>query len=132
MAKGGRAGIEIVGARELRSGLRKLGDRADDLKDVHQDAGELVAGTARELVDVVSGDLRDTIRTDRRKSGASVIAGRASVPYAGVNHFGWPARNIEPDPFLYDALDQRRDEVVDRYRRGVDELVRKFEIETPG
>jgi len=32
-----------------------------------------------------------------------VQAGRASVPYAGPIHWGWPARNIEPQPFLTDA-----------------------------
>jgi hypothetical protein len=54
-----------------------------------------------------------------------VRAGRTSVPYAGPIHFGWPAHNIEPTPFLYDALDQRRSEVIDLYEQRVGDLIRK-------
>lgn len=30
-------------------------------------------------------------------------AGRASVPYAGPIHYGWPAHGIEANPFVTDA-----------------------------
>lgn len=131
-AKGGRAAVEVEGGPELRRAFRKYGDRADDLKDVHADAAGIVEAEAETLVPVLSGALRDTIRTTRTKSGASVLAGRGrTVPYAGPIHFGWRIRNIEPQPFLYDALDRRRGEVVQRYHEGVDDLIRRFDREAP-
>ena len=130
--KGGRAGVEVEGGPQLRRAFRKLGDRADDLRDVHRDAAKIVEQEAESLVPVLSGALRDTIRTSRTRSGSGVLAGgRSLVPYAGPIHFGWRARNIEPQPFLYDALDKRRDEVVARYSEGVATLVRRFDAEAP-
>ncbi len=131
MARGGKAAVQVEGGPQLRKAFKKMGDRLDDLKDVHAAAGEIVASEARSIVPVRSGVLADSIRTDRRAAGASVLAGRSRVPYAGVIHFGWPAHNIEPQPFLYEALDRRRDEVADQYERAVDDLVRKFDREAP-
>lgn len=103
----------------------------DDLKTIHRDAGELVATRARDLVPRVSGALGGTIRLSVRKSGVSILAGRAAVPYAGPIHFGWTARNIRAQPFLFDARAQRADDVVRRYEDRVAALVVRVGAETP-
>lgn len=123
--------IQVEGAREVRTAMRRMDDRLDGMKDVHQDAAEPVASEARELVPVRSGALRASIRTDRRANGANVLAGKRPVPYAGPIHFGWRGRNIEPQPFLYDAADRRAGEVRERYQRGVDDLIARYDRETP-
>jgi len=131
MARGGKAAVTVEGGPQLRKAFKRMDARLEDLKDVHAAAGEMVAGTARSLVPFDSGDLFDSIRTDRRAAGASVLGGRGRVPYAGVIHFGWPRRNIEPQPFLYDAVDQRREDVAAKYDDAVADLVRKFDREAP-
>ena len=128
---GTKPGIEVEGGPQLRRAFKKLGDRADDLKGLHGDIGEMVADTAESLVPVESGELQESIRSSRTVRGSAVLAGRRSVPYAGPIHFGWRARNIEPQPFMYDALDQRRDDIVRRYNDGIDDLVRRFDAEAP-
>jgi hypothetical protein len=128
---GGRAAVEVQGGPQLRRAFRRMGDRAGDLAEVHDDAARIVEDEAESLVPVLSGRLRETIRRSKRKTGASVLAGRSLVPYAGPIHFGWRARNIEPQPFLYDALDRRRTEVASRYAEGVESLVRRFDAEAP-
>lgn len=130
--KGGRAGVEVEGGPELRRAFRKLGDRADDLKDAARNAATIVERRAESLVPRASGALAATIRsTATARAGTVIAGGRAMVPYAGPIHFGWHARNIEPQPFMYDALDDRRDEVVDAYRAAIDTLIRRFDAEAP-
>lgn len=131
VARGGKSAIEVEGGPQLRRAFKKLGDRMDDLKDVHESAAQIVASAARPLTPHRTGALADTIRTDRRAAGASVLAGRSRVPYAGVIHFGWPGHNIEPQPFLYEALDSRREEVAAQYEKAVAGLVRRFDREAP-
>lgn len=128
---GTRPGIEVEGGPQLRRAFKKLGDRAGDLKGLHRDIGELVADTAEGYAPYVSGDLAESIRSSSRRTGATVMAGRRAVPYAGPIHFGWRARNIEPQPFLYDALDDRRSDIARKYASGVDDLVRRFDREAP-
>lgn len=128
---GTKPGIEVEGGPQLRRAFKKLGDRADDLKELHGDIGAMVEQTAESLVPVQSGTLRESIRSSKRKTGATVLAGRRGVPYAGPIHFGWRARNIEPQPFLYDALDSRRDEIAKKYADGIGRLVQRFDLEAP-
>ena len=127
---GTKPGIEVEGGPQLRRAFKKLGDRAEDLKELHGDIGSMVADTARHEVPVLTGRLRKSIRSDRRKTGATVSAGRG-LPYEGPIHFGWRARNIEPQPFLYDALDSRREEIATKYADGIGDLVHRFDAEAP-
>jgi hypothetical protein len=123
--------IRIEGGRELRRAFREAGDDMSDLKDLHKRLADDVAGTAKTKVPVRSGRLQRSIRGSGTKTAARIRAGNnrksgpTSVPYAGPIHFGWGARGIRPQPFLYEALDDRRDEVVDAYNRQVREIIRK-------
>ena len=123
---GKRAAVEVEGARELRKAFTAMGDEAvSDLKAVNLEAAEIVAAAARPLVPKQTGKLESTVRAAAAKTRGSVKAGFKKVPYAGAVHFGWPARNISPQPFLYDAIDRRRDEVVQGYVDNVTNLRKK-------
>lgn len=121
--------VVIQGMPQLRRQLNALGDAAvNDLKDVHQQNADLVLNEARTIVPVRTGRLRETLRASGTKTGGRVRAGFKKVPYAGPIHFGWSRRNIKPNPFLYDALDKRRSEVVQNYERQIDALRRKYDL----
>ena len=111
--------------------MRRMGADLGDLTAINKAAAADVASAARGIVPVLSGTLRDSIRPLASRTKGTVAAGRASVPYAGPIHFGWPARNISPQPFLYDALDQRRGEVIEKYEAHIEALVTKLDRETP-
>ena len=117
--------IEVEGAKQLARAFRQVEGGLADLKAVHKDAAEIVATQARFEVPVRSGLLKSTIRSAGQARAGVVRAGFARVPYAGVIHFGWPRRNISPQPFLYDALDERTGEVLGKYKDNVDRLIRK-------
>lgn len=103
-----------------------------DLKAIHAEAARIVSDASARGVPVLSGRLRKSLRTKSTRTRGSVLAGSSLIPYAGPIHFGWPARNIEPQPFIYDALDARKDQVVDLYAKRVSGLVNKLDRETPG
>lgn len=123
--------VEVRGLRELRRDFRKAGDDMSDLKDLHKYIADDVAGTAKTKVPVRSGRLRNSIRGSGTKTAARVRAGNnrksgpTSVPYAAPIHFGWGRRGIKPQPFLYEALDDRRQEVIDRYNDEIDSIIRR-------
>lgn len=115
--------IRVDGAKELRKALRKVEGGIADLKGVHADAAKVVEERAGQIVPRRSGRLATSIRSSGQATGGVVRAGRASVPYAGVIHFGSPKRNIKPQPFLYDALDDRGNEVVEVFEKRVKTLI---------
>jgi hypothetical protein len=118
---------EILGLREVQRDLNKLGDDTkNEMKDTHKEAAEVVVMGAKRLVPYRTGALAASIRALATKSSGRVRAGSASVPYAGPIHFGWPARRIAPNPFIYDALDDRRDDIREIYEERIDELIRNY------
>lgn len=127
--------VRIEGLKETQKKVRKILDDMDrdaakgELKSMNTAAAEIVAGRALQLVPVRSGRLRDTVRPSGTQKSARVRAGFARVPYAGPIHFGWAARNITPQPFLYDALDARRREVVEHYDSQIGKLIKKYGLD---
>jgi hypothetical protein len=127
--------VKALGMRELRKNLSMLDDDFEDLKELHLDLAKMVADRAEALAPVRTGGLKETIRASGTKTAGRVRAGFKRVPYAGPVHFGWPTRPndakgwlggpIEPKPFLYDALDQRYNQVFEAYFRGVKKIQRK-------
>ena len=128
----GKPAVQVTGAKELRKALKNMGDDLSDLTALHRELAEMVASAARSRTPVRSGRLMQSVRGKGSKTRASVTAGGRGVVYAGPIHFGWPAHNIEPQPFLYDALDARKRAVVDRYESRIGDLVKKLDRETPG
>ena len=102
------------------------------MKETHRNAGEVVASLARTLAPSRTGQLSKTIRSNPTQRQGRVSIGRGvSVPYAAPIHFGWPARRIKPQPFVYDALDNRRDEIFRLYEDRVGLLIREHNL-APG
>lgn len=114
--------VKVTGLRELRKNLRTANAGYGDLKAAGLEAAKPVLDTAHTMVPVLSGALDQSLRAAGQAAGAVVRAGRASVPYAGIQHFGSPSRNIRARPYLYDAIDKRRDDVIAIYEKRVNDI----------
>jgi phage gpG-like protein len=117
------AAVEIKGLKELRSSLKTF---EKDVRQLPQKAGKeaatVVADAARPLARHQSGRLASSIRPSA--SGVRAFV-KSNLVYSGVQHFGWPRHHISPNPFLYEALDSRGDEIVDVYVKRLEELAQK-------
>ena len=123
--------IRVGGMRKVRAQMREAGDDLSDLRNLHKRLADDVADTAKTKTPVRSGRLQRSVRGSGTKTAARVRAGNnrksgpTSVPYAGPIHFGWGARGIRPQPFMYEALDDRRQQVIETYNRQVREIIRR-------
>ena len=125
--------VKIEGLSKLQRDLRKLSTDALDLNkeeflETNKRVAEIIIGESKKYVPVLTGALAQAVRNASTKKSAKVRAGNVGVPYAGPIHFGWPSRGIRPNPFFYDAIDNRRDEVRDRYVDLVDKLTMKYDL----
>jgi HK97 gp10 family phage protein len=129
----GGGALQIEGLRETLRDLKKLSkDARDDMKETHRRAGEIVAAAAKPLAPVRTGALSKTIVSSPTQRQGRVRIGRGeSVPYAGPIHFGWPARRIAPQPFIYEALDGRREQVLQTYEHRINDLIARHNL-APG
>lgn len=120
---------EIEGLREVQKALRDLSDDLKDaMKPTHKKAAEIVVDGAKLIAPVRTGRLAASIRAAAVRTGGRVRVGSSAVPYAGPIHFGWPARRITPQPFVYEALDPRRAEVAAVYADRLNQLIVQYGI----
>lgn len=119
----GSGRVRVEGLSRSMRALTKAGADAQDMKDLMHSIGSIVVDAAD--APAKSGALAGTIRAGRGKTKAVVRAGGARTPYAGVIHYGWPARGISPQPFLTEALQANRSAVFAALEAGIDELIQK-------
>lgn len=92
--------IELDGDRELRATLARA---ENDLEELDQsENGRLVEQRARAGAPKLSGALANSVRASDAAGGTVEIA--SDLIYAAPIHYGWPAHNISPNPFLAEAL----------------------------
>jgi hypothetical protein len=119
--------VEVVGAKELRKTLKRAGDDLGDLKGVNQAVGNMVVHTAVGMAPRRSGALAGSIRAARAATSITIRAGSARVPYAGPIHWGWPARNIEANPFLSNAATSTESAWVALYEDELNKIIDRIE-----
>lgn len=115
--------IRVTGLGKTIRAMSKAGADATDLKDLMHSIGLMVIGRANPPVK--TGRLAGSMRAGRGKTKAVVRAGRASVPYAGVIHYGHPARNIKPNPFYITALQSSQGKALQMLDEGLAEILEK-------
>lgn len=120
--------VRVTGLRETLRALQDAGTDAQDLKDVMQALAGIVVTAAVPRTRKVSGAMADSIRPGGGKTKAVVRMGRKSVPYAGVQHYGWPAHNITPDLSLVEALQATRNQVVAELDRSLGDLLARHDL----
>lgn len=94
MTSGRVVDVVAEGLAELQRDLRKAGASVDDMTSAMKSIGEVVRPEASHLVHSRTGALAATVKTVATRTSVSVQAGSPTVPYAGVNHYGWPSRGL--------------------------------------
>jgi HK97 gp10 family phage protein len=133
------SGIKVVGLNEAIRALRAIGVPSAEIGAASQQAGELVANTARSLVPVRTGALRATIKAKKIARKVVVSAGNnTKVPYANPIHFGWnydkvnlQPKNIRPRPFFSNALSRTRTQVYTLFFDNMEKLFQKYSNKKP-
>lgn len=123
MTAGREAGIRVDGLAPLRRDLKRVAGDLADLKAANARAIDTVIAEAGRNVPRRSGALAASLRGSKGANRATVLAGGARLPYAGPVHWGWPARNIEPQPFVVDAAHDTEPEWLGAYQDEINDAL---------
>ena len=107
--------------------MRKASLDMTQLRDLNRGAASRVAGVARGTTPRRSGRLAASVRSAASQRAGTVRAGRKSIPYAGVVHWGWPKRNIKAQTWLVDAAKASEPAWIEEYLRGVEKMLDQVE-----
>lgn len=120
--------LRVEGLRKTIRALSEAGASAEEMRDTMVRIGTIVVLAGQARAPRLSGDLAGSIRPGRGKTKAVVRAGGARVPYAPVIHYGWAGHGIEPRPFLTDALQATRSQVLRTFDTELGQLLRKHNL----
>lgn len=127
----GRAEVRIRGGRELRRRLRQAGQDMTELKAANREAAEIVTAAAIARSPTGTGAtgrkkrrrLKETVRAQASATSGRVKVGGAANPYAGPIHFGWPARNIQANPFVSEAAQKKEPVWLRLYEAHIEKIL---------
>jgi hypothetical protein len=115
--------VKVEGLRDLKRDLKRLAGDAADLKAANAAASAMVAAAARGSAPRATGRLAGTVKGTATVAGVSV---RVAAPYAGVVHYGWPARGVPARPFVIDAAQRTEPAWLALYLADLDRAVAKL------
>jgi hypothetical protein len=119
--------VEVEGLRALRTSLKRAGVSLQDLKDAHATVAQIVVRAASPGAPRRTGALAGSTRGSGQAGAAVVRAGRASLPYAGPVHWGWPDRHITAQPWIWDAAVAAQDQWTGEYLRALQQIIDTIE-----
>jgi hypothetical protein len=119
-------GVRVTGGRKLRRALNDAGIGITELKEAHRQAAAIVEAAAKSRAPVRSGALQRSLRSSGTNTAGIVRAGSGKVPYANPIHWGWPARNIRPNPFVAEAAGQSEHRWLTVYMAALDAAIDKI------
>jgi len=105
----------------LRATMARAGLELADMRDAHRRVASIVVAATHPPVR--SGRLASSVRAGATRTAAMVRAGSARVPYAGVQEFGWPARNIPAQPYATVALENTQPAWAAAYLAELDAII---------
>jgi hypothetical protein len=98
------AAVVVIGDRRLRVTMAAA--------EPNQRIAVRMANASRGRAPRRTGRLAGSTRPVWDRATAAVTAGGPGIPYAGVIHWGWPARNIRPQPWLAETLQEYQSAAV--------------------
>ena len=117
----------VEGLRETIRSLERFGVEASDLKNTFNKVGNLVVNHARPRTPTATGALAASIRASKTKNKAIVRAGGGRAKYAPYVHYG--TKYMEPRPFLWDAVNEKRPEAIQLMETELNQLIRALGLD---
>jgi HK97 gp10 family phage protein len=127
--------IRVEGLKAINKKLKALDEDTNALAQMNYRAAQTLITEAKPLTPVKTGALRASLKASKSKAFAAVRGGSAKVPYAAPIHWGWfydknwfIKKNIMPNPFLGKALKLSREEIMSKYQKDMEALIKKHQL----
>jgi hypothetical protein len=122
------ANISIQGVKEVTDSLDKL---ARDLKsniELNKELSTTLSQKASAMAPKLTGALASSVQGNPSAEKAQILAGSAAVPYAGVQEYGWPERNIRPQPYLNPAVKDNIGYIIEKYNDSIQAAIKQYNL----
>lgn len=120
--------VKLEGTKELQDLLIKLGKDLESNSELNEELSSNLAQKASSIAPRLTGSLASSIVGNPSPQKAQIVAGSAAVPYAGVIEYGWPAKNIQAQPYLNKTVNSNMGYIIERYNQSIEDNIKKYNL----
>ena len=123
------ADVVVIGVKETINALNLFVKDVEANQSLNREIGSKISQNASALAPKRTGALSRSVGFEASAEKATIYAGSASVPYAGVTEYGWPQRGREARPFLNPAVKNNMGFVIVKYNEEIQKAIRKYNLQ---
>ena len=122
------ANISIQGVKEVTDSLDKLARDLGSNIELNKELRTTLSQKASAMAPKLTGALASSVVGNPSAEKAQILAGSAAVPYAGVQEYGWPERNIRPQPYLNPAVKDNIGYIIEKYNDSIQKAIKQYDL----
>lgn len=120
--------INIQGVKEVTDSLNKLARDLQSNIELNKELSTTLSQKASAMAPKLTGALASSVVGNPSAEKAQILAGSAAVPYAGVQEYGWPERNIRPQPYLNPAVNNNMGYIIEKYNDSIQKAIKQYDL----
>jgi len=120
--------INIQGVKEVTDSLNKLARDLQSNIELNKELSTTLSQKASAMAPKLTGALASSVIGNPSAEKAQILAGSESVPYAGVQEYGWPERNIRPQPYLNPAVKDNMGYIIEKYNDSIQSAIKQYNL----
>lgn len=121
--------VTITGLNEIKSSLEKLSKGLESNIDLNKELSTTLSQKASAMAPRLTGALASSVQGNPSADKAQIVAGSSSVPYAGVQEYGWEAKGIKAQPYLVPAVNNNMGYIIEKYNGSIDSEIKKYNLD---
>lgn len=122
------ADVQVTGVTETINALNLFVKDVEANQSLNREIGSSLAPKASALAPKRTGALSRSVGFEASAQKATIYAGSAAVPYAGVTEYGWPQRGRQARPFLNPAVKNNMGFILKKYEEEINTAIRKYNL----
>lgn len=121
--------ISVDGEAKVKAALDKVEKDLIDRLELNKDLSTELSKKASAMAPRLTGALASSVKGNPSNEKAQILAGSNAVPYAGVQEYGWPEKNIQAQPYLRPAVFDNIAYIVEKYNNYIKDTVKKYNLD---
>jgi hypothetical protein len=120
--------ITVEGIKQVTDSLKKLNKDLESNIELNKELSTTLSQKASAMAPKLTGALASSVVGNPSAEKAQILAGSAAVPYAGVQEYGWPLRNIEAQPYLNPAVRDNMGYIIEKYNDSIQAAIKQYNL----
>jgi phage gpG-like protein len=120
--------ITIQGVKEVTDSLNKLARDLESNIELNKELSTTLSQKASALAPRLTGALASSVQGNPSAEKAQILAGSTAVPYAGVQEYGWPQKNIKAQPYLNPAVNNNMGYIIEKYNDSIQKAIKQYDL----